>query len=426
MTGTIDKIGIIGGGIMGTGLVQWLLPRGFRVVVAEAREALAEECTQKIHARLRKDLDKGRFPPEDFRLCIERFEAAAGLSCLKGADFVIEAAPEHFDLKRRILREAEDAVAPGTILASNTSALPITALGACLKRPERFLGTHFFNPAQIMPLVEVVKGVDTAGETIEQTLTFLTEEGKKPIRIKDCPGFLVNRVLGAYMNEVMWLLGERIGITDAEGMAKDLGLPMGPVTLGEMVGWDIIQASNETLRTYYGSRFEIPPLLERLTRENRLGLKTGRGLLDHRSRPPAATHDIVPASRKLDGRAADRAKKQLLAAIWAESIRCLDEGVACAREIDDALVLGAGLPMGPLAWADETGLQEVSDLLLELTGEFGERFLPSPVLRIYAMSGYNGVKAGRGLAGAYPQESARGNEGGGTDDVSTRDPGGAR
>ncbi len=119
--------------------------------------------------------------------------------------------------------------------------------------------------------------------------------------------------------------------------------------------------------------------------------------MDHRSKPPTATEDIVPGSRAPDGEAMARAKKQLIAAIWAESIRCLEEGVAGAREIDEAMVLGAGFPKGPLAWADETGLDDVSDLLSALTVELGERFLPSPVLRIYAMAGYRGTKAGRGL-----------------------------
>jgi 3-hydroxyacyl-CoA dehydrogenase len=393
------KIGIIGGGIMGTGLVRWLLPRGFHVSVTEVDTALAEKFIQRVDALLRKEGEKGSLLPEAYRAFLERLDVAAGVSHLEGADLVIEAVPEDFRLKKKILSDVEDIVGSGTIIASNTSAIPITALGASLKRPERFLGTHFFNPAQVMPLVEVVPGGDTSRQTLDRTLAFLKAAGKRPIKIKDCPGFLVNRVLGAYMNEVMWLLEEKVGIRDMEAVAGDLGMPMGPITLGEMVGWDIILASNETLKKYYGSRFEIPPLLKRLTLEKRLGIKTGRGLMDHRSRPPAATEDIVPGSRSLDAGARTQAKSRLIAAIWAESLRCLEEGVAGAREIDEALVLGAGFPKGPLAWADETGLDEVSDLLLALTGDLGERFLPSPVLRIYAMAGYKGMKAGRGLTG---------------------------
>ncbi|MEW6666707.1 MAG: 3-hydroxyacyl-CoA dehydrogenase [Thermodesulfobacteriota bacterium] len=393
------KIGIIGGGIMGTGLVRWLLPRGFHVSVAEADSALAERFTQRIDALLRREANRGILLPEAYRACLERLDAAAGVFHLEGADLVIEAAPEDLVLKKKVISEVEHVVESQTIIASNTSAIPITALGASLGRPERFLGMHFFNPAQVMPLVEVIPGVDTSRHTLDRTLGFLRAEGKKPIKIKDCPGFLVNRVLGAYMNEVMWLLQEKVGILDIETIARDLGMPMGPIALGDMVGWDIIRASNETLRNYYGSRFEIPPLLKRLTRENRLGIKTERGLMDHCSKPPAATEDIVPVSRSLDDVAMARAKKQLIAAIWAESLRCLEEGVAGAREIDEAMVLGAGFPKGPLAWADETGLDEVSDLLLALTGELGERFLPSPMLRIYTMAGYSGSKTGRGLAG---------------------------
>jgi 3-hydroxyacyl-CoA dehydrogenase / enoyl-CoA hydratase / 3-hydroxybutyryl-CoA epimerase len=396
------KIGIVGGGIMGTGLVRWLLPRGFHVSVAEADQTLAEKFTQRIDGLLRKETERGSLPPEGYRACMERLDAAGGVSHLQGAGLVIEAAPEDFVLKRKVLSGIEDVVEPGTAIASNTSAIPITALGAGLRRPERFLGTHFFNPAQVMPLVEVVPGADTSRQTLDKTLAFLKAEGKKPIKIKDCPGFLVNRILGAYMNEVMWLLEEKVGIRDIETIAVDLGMPMGPVTLGDMAGWDIILASNETLRNYYGSRFEVPPLLKRLSQEKRLGIKTGSGLMDHRSKPPTATEDIVPGSRAPDGEAMARAKTQLLAAIWAESIRCLEEGVAGAKEIDEAMVLGAGFPKGPLAWADETGLDKVSDLLAALTADLGERFLSSPVLRIYAMAGYRGTKAGRGLACGGP------------------------
>ncbi|MBN2125783.1 MAG: 3-hydroxyacyl-CoA dehydrogenase family protein, partial [Deltaproteobacteria bacterium] len=259
------KIGIIGGGIMGTGLARWLLPRGFHVSVAEADRALAEKFTQRIDALLRKDVERGSLSQEKVQDCRDRLDAAEGVSLLEGSDLVIEAAPEDFALKKGVLSGVEDVVGTGAIIASNTSAIPITALGASLRRPERFLGTHFFNPAQVMPLVEVVPGADTSLQTIEWTMAFLKGEGKRPIKIKDCPGFLVNRVLGAYMNEVMWLLEERVGILDMETIARDLGMPMGPVTLGDMVGWDIIRASNETLRNYYGSRFEIPPLLQRLT-----------------------------------------------------------------------------------------------------------------------------------------------------------------
>lgn len=317
---------------MGTGLVRWLLPRGFHVSVAEADSVLAEKLTQRIDALLRKEVERGGLPQEGRQACMERLDAAAGVSHLAGADLVIEAAPENFELKKRVLSGVEDVVDAGTIIASNTSAIPITALGASLRRPERFLGTHFFNPAQVMPLVEVVPGADTSRQTLNKTLSFLKAEGKRPIKIKDCPGFLVNRVLGAYMNEVMWLLEEKVGIRDMETIAADLGMPMGPITLGDMVGWDIIRASNETLRNYYGSRFEVPPLLKRLTREKRLGIKTGSGLMDHRTKPPTATEDIVPGSRAPDGEAMARAKKQLIAAIWAESIRCLEEGVAGARD----------------------------------------------------------------------------------------------
>lgn len=394
-------VGIVGGGSMGSSLARYFLTRGFTVTLVEAESSLVEKVRQKIQRAISRETEKGKVRQEDASAWLSNLRVDTDMSFFKEAGMVIEAVPEEMTLKKRVLTATETWVQPDTIIASNTSALPISALAVCLSRPERFLGTHFFNPPHVMPLVEVVPGIDTAPEVLCRVLEVLSAAGKSPIHIKECPGFLVNRILGAYMNEVMRLLDGTAGIEDIEEAAKQLGLPMGPVTLGEMVGWDIIHASNRTLAAYYGERFEVPPLLAGLDAQGRHGIKTAKGLLDHSVRPPRPTEDLVPVSRNLDKNTVEAVKSQVLYAVIAEGLRCMDEGVAEAGDLDRALVMGAGLPKGPLAWADELGLARVLDHLEGLSRVSGSRFWPAPILRTYVLAGHTGVSAGRGLAGRY-------------------------
>ncbi len=250
---------------------------------------------------------------------MDRLVTGADISSLGDCDFVIETVPEDLELKRRVLASIEQSIRSDTVIGSNTSALPITALAATLASPGRFAGTHFFNPPQVMPLVEVVRGADTAPEPLQRLVDFLSSTGKRPIPIKDCPGFLVNRILGAYMNEALRLLGQDTGIMDLDGAAEAMGFPMGPAKLGDMVGWDVIYASNKTLATSYGPRFAIPDLLVQLDREKRLGAKTGKGLLDHTTAPPSPTADLVPSGKSLGPEAINLLQKRMIYAIIAEA-----------------------------------------------------------------------------------------------------------
>jgi len=386
---------------MGCGLSRFFLYKGYSVSVVEAHQNLAKKLVQEIDIILNKDVNKNKITSEEAEIIFNNFSSSDDLDIISDSNFVIEAITENIDFKKKVLRDAESILPSNTMISSNTSALPISALATCLNNPEYFLGTHFFNPPHIMPLVEVIPGIDTSPEVVSQLLDFLRSAGKKPILVKECPGFLVNRVLGAYVNEVMWLLESRAGIQDVEEIAVELGLPMGPVTLGEMAGWDVIFASNKTLSSYYGSRFDIPPLLRKLVEQKRWGVKTGMGLLDHTKKPATPTGDLVPQTRNLNDTGKKDAKEQMLLALLGESIRCLDEGVARPDSIDEAMIMGAGLPKGPLAWADELDLGKVLNQLDSFYERFGPRFWASPILRTYTLAGHTGVSAGRGLAGKY-------------------------
>ncbi|MBW1711702.1 MAG: hypothetical protein JRJ59_00940 [Deltaproteobacteria bacterium] len=402
----METIGLIGGGVMGAGLARHFLAQGLLVSLVEADQNLAQKARQRLDKTLSKDVARGRLEPDQAARRLANLSAGQDLSRLQAADLVIEAVPEDLNLKKRVLAAAENKLRPQAILATNTSALSVSALAAALSRPERFLGTHFFNPAQVMPLVEVVPGLETGPEVIHQTLAFLSQAGKRPIRVKERPGFLVNRILGAYMNEALWLLEETAGIAELEAAAKEMGLPLGPAVLGDMAGWDVIHAANKTLAQSYGQRFEVPPLLAQLDSLARHGLKTGRGLFDHSVQPARPTQDLAPLSRNLDQDQLQEVKTRLILSIIAESVRCLDEDLVSAPDLDQALIMGAGLKQGPLAWADQIGLDRVLDHLERFQGRFGPRFWPVPLLKIYVSSGHTGRSAGWGLAGKYGRQDA--------------------
>lgn len=372
---------------MGKGIVRHFLIKGLSVTLVEANEELANKTRRDVRHAFESAVKSGKLGSEKSSQWMDRLVAGADLSSLRNCDFVIETIPEDLALKRSVLTSIEQNIRSDAVIGSNTSALPITALASTLASPGRFVGTHFFNPPQVMPLVEVVRGADTAPEPLERLMDFLSSTGKRPILVQDCPGFLVNRILGAYINEALRLLGQDTGIMDLDGAAEAMGFPMGPAKLGDMVGWDVICASNKTLETSYGQRFAIPDLLVQLDRAKRLGAKTGKGLLDHTTVPPNPTDDLVPAFKSLGPEAVNLLQKRMMYAIIAEALRCVDERVAFAGDIDEAMILGAGFPRGPLAWADEIGCEEVLSDLELFSRRYGGQFWPAPVLRISVLAG---------------------------------------
>ncbi|MFH1117393.1 MAG: 3-hydroxyacyl-CoA dehydrogenase NAD-binding domain-containing protein [Pseudomonadota bacterium] len=381
------QVGVVGGGTMGKGLIRHFLTRGLSVTLVEATADLAEKTRRDVLHAFESAVKAGKLAAEIPSQRMDRLVAGAEISSLGDCGFVIETVPEDLELKRRILTSIEQNIGPDAIIGSNTSALPITALAAGLTSPGRFAGTHFFNPPHVMPLVEVVSGADSAPGPLQRLMDFLSGTGKRPILVKDCPGFLVNRILGAYMNEALRLLGQDAGIMDLDEAAEAMGFPMGPAKLGDMVGWDVIYASNRTLETSYGERFAIPRLLVQLNEDKRLGAKTGKGLLDHTTAPPTPTADLAPAGKSLGADAVDLLQKRLMYAIIAEALRCLDEVVASAGDIDEAMILGGGFPRGPLAWADDIGCGQVLSDLELFSKRYGAQFRPAPVLRISVPAG---------------------------------------
>ncbi len=389
------RIGVVGGGVMGKGIVRHFLTKDLPVALIEANPELAEKARQDVQRAFESAVKAGKLEPEQSRKRLDSLITSSEMSILGDCDLVIETVPEDLQLKKTVLASIETRVLPDAAISSNTSALPITVLSASLSSPWRFVGTHFFNPSHIMPLVEVVRGTDTAPETLQRVTDFFAGTGKRPVVVKDCPGFLVNRILGAYINEALRLLEREAGIIDLDRAVEALGLPMGPVKLGDMAGWDVISAANRSLATSYGERFALPPLLIQLDSDRRFGVKTGKGLMDHATAPASPTEDLVPATREADTETINHVSDRITYSIIAEALRCLDEGVASAADIDKAMTLGTGLPRGPLAWVEEIGREKVLSDLESLSGSHGARFWPAPVLRICVLAG-RPVVAGRG------------------------------
>jgi 3-hydroxyacyl-CoA dehydrogenase / enoyl-CoA hydratase / 3-hydroxybutyryl-CoA epimerase len=389
------RIGVVGGGVMGKGIVRHFLTKDLPVTLIEANPELAEKARQDVQRAYESAIKAGKLETERSEKWLGALITSSEISILRDCDLVIETVPEDLQLKKTVLASIERSTPHEATISSNTSALPIGVLSASLASPWRFVGTHFFNPSHVMPLVEVAPSTDTAPETLQRVTNFLADTGKRPVVVKDCPGFLVNRILGAYINEALRLLEREAGIIDLDKAVEALGFPMGPVKLGDMAGWDVICAANRTLAMSYGERFALPHLLIQLDSEGRFGAKTGKGLMDHTARPAVPTEDLVPATREPDIETIKQVSERITYAIIAEALRCLDEGVASAADIDKAMTLGAGLPRGPLAWVEEIGREKVLSDMESLSGRHGARFWPAPVLRICALAG-RPVAAGRG------------------------------
>jgi 3-hydroxyacyl-CoA dehydrogenase len=382
---------------MGAGIIYTASSFGFKVFFKELNDDLVKKCQEQVNRIYRSALNKGKITEDEVKKALSLIQGRSDYKGFEDVDLIIEAIPEDVVIKKRIFQEMDRLCKPETIFASNTSALPISELASFTERRPKFIGMHWFNPPHVMRLIEVVPGLETSEETVKATMAFCETLKKVPIRLKECAGFLVARLLGMYVNEAFWMLGEKYRPADIDQSGVELGMPMGPFTLGDMAGWDVVHHANETLYESYGMRFKIPPLFHDLVTSGRLGVKTGQGIYSYKkveSGPPQKTGDIAPSLNKKDR---EILSNRFFWTMINEGIHCLDEGIANEVDIDKALQLGAGMPKGPLAWADEVGLDWIFTELDHHKEVFGERYWPSPLLRRKVKAGHLGKKVGRGF-----------------------------
>jgi 3-hydroxybutyryl-CoA dehydrogenase len=386
------RVAVIGAGTMGAGIAQIALESGWRVALHDPLQGATDRALERIRQGLTRRAEKaGTADPARFAADrLLALDVVSGVSAAAGeAHLAIEAVVEDLEVKRAVFRELDDAAPADALLATNTSALSVTKIAEAVARPERVVGLHFFNPAPVLRLVEVVAGRVSADWAVERAVGIVEGWGKTPIRVADAPGFIVNRVNRPFTLEPLRLLragASSIEVIDAAIVAA--GFPMGPFALMDLIGIDVNLAAARGLFEAAGRppRFRPSPIQEELVGAGRLGRKTGEGFYRYVEGKPAG-----PAARfgdRLGGRAPGAAidpatiAERITLAIVNEAYRALGDGVATEDDIDQAMRLGANHPFGPFEWTRRTGLHEVVVMLDALSDEDADTFRPTlPLLR---------------------------------------------
>ena len=280
----INKIMVLGGGIMGLGIAQVLAGAGKTVLVRDLNDELVAGAKSRLEAGQAKLVSKGKKSQADMDALVANVGYTTTLKDAADCDLIIEAAVENLEIKKQIFGELDEICKPETIFASNTSSYSITAIGAATKRSERMIGLHFFNPALVMKLVEVIRGLNTGDEAFQAAYDLMKEAGKTPIEAGEGPGFVVNRILVPMVNEGIFVLQE--GLASAEdidiGLQLGANLPMGPLHLADLIGLDTCLAIMETFHAETGdSKYRPAPLLRKMVRAGKLGQKNGEGFFKY-------------------------------------------------------------------------------------------------------------------------------------------------
>ncbi|MGC1852839.1 MAG: 3-hydroxyacyl-CoA dehydrogenase NAD-binding domain-containing protein [Solirubrobacterales bacterium] len=389
---TVERVGVVGAGTMGAGIAQIAALGGYETRLHDPVPAALETGVERLREALTKGAQKGRWSEEEAKGASGRVGAAKGLADLDDCDLVIEAAPEDLKLKRQLFAALADTCGQRTILASNTSSLPVTAIAAEVPHAERVVGMHFFNPPALMKLVEVVATEHSSKAALDATTEVGRRMGRTPIRAKDSPGFIANRLARPFSLESLRMLAE--GVADAATIDRVVrvggGFRMGPFELIDLIGLDV---NLSVARSFYSQggepeRWRPNPIQERLVGEDRLGRKSGRGFYQygdgpHREPDPELGIEVPTLDpgelAKIDP-AAETILPRLIAQIANEAAFALEEEVGAPADMDTAMRLGFNWPRGPLELTELISRDRAVHLLEDLRERHGEAYRSAPRL----------------------------------------------
>ncbi|WP_114821987.1 3-hydroxyacyl-CoA dehydrogenase NAD-binding domain-containing protein [Chryseobacterium sp. KLBC 52] len=375
----MKNIGIIGAGTMGIGIAQVAATNGCKVWVYDANAKQVETATVGLEKTLTKLVDKQKISGDKMTEILANISIATELKDFKDCELIIEAIIENKEIKTKVFTELENYVSESCVLSSNTSSISITSLGAELKKPERFIGIHFFNPAPLMPLVEVIPSLLTEKTLAEKIYNLMKEWGKTPVIAKDIPGFIVNRIARPYYGEGLRIVEENIATPEqVDDAMKTLGnFKMGPFELMDLIGVDVNFAVTTTVYKdyFYDPKYKPSLLQQRMSEAKLHGRKTGKGFYDYSegAEKPVAQKDEALYQQIF---------LRIISMLINEAVEAKRLGVANDEDIELAMQKGVNYPKGLLSWGKEIGYAKISETLQSLYEEYQEeRYRQSPLLR---------------------------------------------
>lgn len=375
----LTKLGVVGAGSMGSGIAQLAAMSGTDVILVDINQAVLDQAKARLSEQLGKMLEKGKLDASQLNAIFGRLHFTTELSALADRDIVIEAIIENLEVKNQLFEKLEQIVSSETVLASNTSSLSITAMAAGLKFSDRFIGIHFFNPAPVMKLVEVVPAIQTSEEVVVKCLKQMEHWQKIAVRAKDSPGFIVNKVARPYYGEAIRMMEEGVASKEMIDYAMtSAGFKMGPFALMDFIGHDVNFAVTQSVwqSFWYDDRYKPSFSQKKLVEAGFLGKKTGRGFYTY------PLEQNLPEPQESDDTLLQYIFKRILVMLINEAADTVQTGICSEEDVDLAMLYGTNYPKGLLKWAEELGYEEVIYQLDGLFDRYHEaRYRVSPYLR---------------------------------------------